>query len=230
MNLYKNKIRLLTIIIVFLIVNSSIIFDIQNHPVPWAGNFITGLQEGHIPQVLLMWNLPIYTLLIAGDKLYFEKKDKLLKLKLMRSKHYILKHLIYIAIYTFIIFTSILLINLILALIFFHGNTHDFSLTSLMTINTPYLTVIFYSVLNGLYFSSITVLTSLFGLLFKRVVDLYAFSFAFHFCIVTLYSSKMLQAFNEYRDQLLKFTLFHYALVFILCFLIYTFYNKKDNI
>lgn len=131
---------------------------------PAMGSFLAGSSHGHIAQMLLIWILPIYLMVIYSDSyirevqfgynnIVFSKTDR----KTMIKQKYILSFLI-----PFLISFVSLSVNFILAHIIFYGGTNmqqmdtyaDFFQTFIrMCLNNPnkaYLLYIFvYSIISG---------------------------------------------------------------------------------
>lgn len=127
------------------------------HPV--VGSFLTGSGQGHISQMLLVWMMPIYLMIIYSDSyirevrygynnIIFSKTDR----KTIIRQKYILSFLV-----PFLISLVSLIVNFILAQIIFHGGTENIEYLSpesvkvyLINPNITYLVyILIYSLVSG---------------------------------------------------------------------------------
>ncbi|WP_214766115.1 MULTISPECIES: hypothetical protein [unclassified Exiguobacterium] len=217
LNLYKNRMsRILFLIIVcipmveiFLLTRQQQLSDEVYQPV--FASFLTGSSIGHAPQIILLWFLPIYLLLLGGDNAIQDYKTGYRKILISKigRKAYFAQKLFISFVTSFCTILTSLMLNLVLVHIVFWGGTlsggktelkfddnplFNFSIANPLT--TALLYIIFFSLIAGL----VGMLGTSISLFFLDKKIAYAATFFVWFLLVLKKDSilLLLQPFTEY--------------------------------
>lgn len=177
---------------------------------PTVASFLSGSSQGHIAQMLLIWILPLYLLLIYSDFYILEKKigySNITYSKISRKELLKVRFLLSFSLPFAILFASLLL-NFVLSLIIFHGGqsflglemyTDSHSLLSI-SLKHPYITYIIYIVAFSFLAGGYGVMCSALSLLFPSYK--YVYPMAFFIWIIQIMSpyslTYIMQPFIEY--------------------------------
>ncbi len=206
---------------------------------PSKASFLSGSSQGHVAQMLLIWVLPIYFLIIYSDFYIQEKKlgysnitfTKLSKKKFLSIRFFVTFFL------PFTIVLISLLLNFILAVVIFHGgqsfqgmesysNPHPLLSYSL---NNPYLAYIGYIFIFSLIAGCCGVICTSLSLLFSKYKHVYSIAFFIWIIQIILPNSLtyLIQPFIEYGfDRIIPASILFSSIVIIL-FVSSWFYKVK---
>ncbi len=226
MNIYKQRnTKIATLIIVGLMMFDIIINYISSQGTftPWIASFMSASGEGHIAQVTLWYFTPLIVLLLITEIGFDRKVSGLLNIELMRNKHAPIMLLLKTTIISTTIFVTAIVLNFVFTLIVFHGQTFDKSLTEIANSETnmailglkwqvtnPYITLVFYSLINIIYWISITIFTYGIGLIVNKKIELYVVSLVIYYIVLmTINPLICIQPFTEFSfsDVALRFLL-----------------------
>lgn len=211
--------------------------------VPWVANFLTSTSEGHIPQMILWFLLPLFTLTLVSDIGIEGKCTNLFQAKLIRNKNIILKEALFVFGFTMLVFIIIFLYNTVLTEIIFAGGTFDFDKMEVIgngglqgflnpgwQYDNIYLTLGIYMLLSSL-FASITALVSYFlGFILNKRSELYIVSFVIYFLLnIILTLTRIVQPFTELPIAIMGKSLISYIIISVLIIIIsYVLTMKRD--
>lgn len=211
----------------------------------YTSSFLSGSTEGHLPQILLLWYLPIFLMIIVSSN-YIEEKSKkydYIIISKIGKKQYILNKFSESFFVSSIIIFVTLLMNFIMCLIFFNTeinskgfmetNWPENTLYSLEQTN-PYITYIIFllvvSLIAGLY-SMVCVGISL---VFPDKKIVYPLTFLVWFVQVLIQNGSLMdifQPYTEYNFEHVLTILTRTILVAgIIIFITYFYAVKKDEV
>jgi hypothetical protein len=239
LNYNKTKI---VIALIFLIPMIDILLNYNDYSgmiLPYLGTFLSGSSQGHIPQILLVWFLPVFMLIMCGDSYLDDYKTGyryIMGTKKGRSNYY-QKTLLGNMLLSFVAVVISLLVNMLLAFILFNNGDFDLGLTidilpenSLYTfaLTYPYLTNVIYIIVFGLFASLCTGCSTVICWIFPNKTYAYPLSFIVWFLhIIGLGTSlpMIVQPFNEvYFDEYIK--TFSFTVLFFICVIFIGFVYK----
>lgn len=207
---------------------------------PSKASFLSGTSQGHVAQMLLIWVLPLYLLIIYSDFHIQEKKigySNILLTKLSR-KQFLSTRFFLSFFLPFIIILISLVINFALSIIVFHGGQsfqgmESFSDTnqSLLTVslNNPYLVYIVYILIFSLIAGGCGIICTSLSFLFTKYKYVYSIAFFIWIIQIILPNSLtyLMQPFIEYGfDKIIPASSFFIFIVIVL-FLSAWFYKVK---
>ncbi|HET7627692.1 MAG TPA: hypothetical protein VFK44_04805 [Bacillales bacterium] len=201
-------------------------FGVELHPA--SAFFLSGSTIGHTAQILLLWFLPFYSLLIGAEDAIQDKKTGYRNLLISKAgrKNYVLEKLMTSFVVSFAVLFTALFVNFALCFLFFANGTSmhgleeikmpDRSLFSL-SIAHPYLTVLLFSLAASLLAGCAGMLGASVSLFFADRKFAYTAAFFIWFLLVLRDPSLMLvfQPFAEYGFDVLVPTFLFSLTVFI---------------
>ncbi|QTL52612.1 DUF2705 family protein [Priestia aryabhattai] len=206
---------------------------------------LVGMSEGHIPQILLFWFLPIYTLVLCTDSYIQDVKTGMNNLIISRKgkRAYFLNKLYSSFLIPFVVMFVALLINLILAFIINAGETGSSGLlemnnseNKLFTFSQHYPLLI-----NIIFLINVSFFTGLAGLLGLSISIMfpdrkytYPLSFFIWFILVALPNhtvTMVMQPFTEYDyDYIGSSWVVNFLILFIITIVAYFYKEKTDEL
>lgn len=105
-------------------------FDYKELIHPTYAAFLSGSTEGHVGQMIIIWILPLYIMIIIGDSYIQEKRVGFIYFKLQRAqkRRILLTDIKLTFAATCIMFAIVLLLNLLLSYLIFHGGKDFYDL------------------------------------------------------------------------------------------------------
>ncbi|WP_047980203.1 DUF2705 family protein [Ornithinibacillus contaminans] len=247
--LYKNKLSRIIFFIILLIPCIEIVqlllmkFTQGTEFNPAFAFYLAGSSRGHVAQILLLWFLPLFLLLLCSDDAIQDYKTgykNILISKTGRKKYYLTKLLssFLVSFFTMLITLSI---NFILVNLLFWNGTYTKGLTEIVLANNllfnlsiehPYLTDLFFTLLVCTLAGFAGVVGSSFSQFFNDKKYTYTATFFVWFLLVLKEKSLMFlfQPFAEYGFEVLMPILFLTLSVFIIIPLGVYIYEVKYNV
>lgn len=214
---------------------------------PAMAAFLSGNSRAHLPQMLLLWNLPIFLLILVGDNYIEERKKGVSAIIITKvgKRKYIIGKLIEGFTVSSIVMFSALLINYLLAIILFKEGVYDKQMFRGVE-NQPINQLLLYSAhhKNIVYFGFLLVATFLSGLcgmvctavclIFPEKIIAYPIAFLLWFLFVTIKGSSVMnlfQPFTEYDyDYLLPIFIKYISLAIFVILISYIVKVRRDEI
>ncbi|MGG0430395.1 DUF2705 family protein [Priestia megaterium] len=206
---------------------------------------LAGMSAGHIPQILLFWFLPIYTLILCSDSYIQDVKTGVNNLIISRKgkRAYLLNNFYSSFLIPFLVMFIALLINLILAWIV-NSNGHESS--GLLEMNNPKNELFSFSqqhplLINVIFLINVSFFTGLAGLLGLSISMIfpdrkytYPLAFFIWFILVALPNhtiTMVMQPFTEYDyNYVISSWLFNFIILFIITIVAYIYKEKTDEL
>lgn len=196
---------------VWLLLSEYLKHDVVYYPAMAA--FLSGNTQGHLTQTLLLWNLPLFLLILVGDN-YIEERKKgfsgILITKIGKRK-YIFGKLIEGFTVSSIVMFSVLIINFVLSFIFFKNGLEDKGLH--LSIDSTPINELFVFAMhhkNLAYFLFLLVATFLSGLcgmvctavclVFPEKIIAYPIAFLLWFLFVIRNSGSLMDLFQPFTE------------------------------
>lgn len=225
----SDKKKLGMILILFLIPSLEVIQILYDHmamgmplPYPLYATFLSGYSRGHILQVLYLWFLPIYLVILSGEESMEDFRTGYKNILLCKGgkTRYIKDKLKAGFFIPFFIVMCGLVLNLIVIQVVCHNGTYllyggeymVYDSTSMpgtllfeMSYSHPLLTNIVYIGIAALFAGLIGMLGTIFAVVLHDRKLVYAFTFALWFVPILFKNSFMLvfQPFSEYGFQVI---------------------------
>ncbi|OEQ03090.1 hypothetical protein [Listeria monocytogenes] len=177
--------------------------------------FLAGSSRGHITQILLLWFLPVLSLLLGADSSIQEYQTGVRNIIINKigKKSYILQKLAVSFILCFITMFTTLLLNFILVSIIFLGGTYKMGLNGLGSLNTlfdfsiqnPYLADIGFGFMACLMAGMAGLIATSSSLFFLNKKFAYPAAFFIWFLMILPNNSIMFifQSFTEYGFEII---------------------------
>lgn len=172
--------------------------------------FLSAASIGHAPQIILLWCLPLYLLLLGVDDAVQDAQTgyKFILITKVGKKKYIQEKMITAFIMSFFVMLTSLLINFVILLIIFHDGTFMKGLENAhlegnilfnWSIANPYLTVLIFILVASILAGFCGLVGAALSLLFKDKKLAYTMTFFTWFMLVLNKKSLMLifQPFSE---------------------------------
>lgn len=249
MNSYLNRLvlskkTLLILILIFLFPLIDIIMLVNNFSgnnlVSYLAAFLAGSSEGHLSQIILIWFLPIYLLIMCGDNYIQDIKTGYRYIVITKKgrKSYYNTMLLGNMLFAFIVILVSLIVNLILTILLFKNGTFDKGLTASPTnlaeyaLIYPILTNVLYIVLFSIYASICCGFSTVICWLFPDV------KYAYPICFFIWYSqilggltsmAMIFQPFNEITFDGFINVITRTMLLFISIILVGYIFKVKSN-
>lgn len=232
-------------------------FDYWLHPEAYGGklskenllhpafaSFLSGTSQGHVAQMLLIWILPLYLLLIYSDFYILEKKIGYSNIVFSKvSRNILLKTRFLLSFFLpFIIILSSLLLNFVLSLIVFKGGQsfmglemypdHNGILLSL-SLKHPNITYTIYLLVFSTLAGCCGLLCSALSLLLPNYKYVYPTSFFIWIIQIMLPNSLtyLMQPFIEYGfEEIIPASILFISIVFIFSLLAWRYKVKFDEL
>lgn len=211
---------------------------------PAAASFLSGSSMGHIAQMLLIWILPLYLLLIYSDFYILEKKIGYSNITYSRfSRKDLLKNRFLLSfLLPFIILFTSLLLNFVLALIIFRGgqsflgmemyvDSHGHLLA--LSLKHPYVTYMIYLLVFSILAGCYGVMCLALSLLLPNYKYVYPIAFLIWIIqIMSPYSlSYLMQPFIEYGfKEIIPASIIFFAIIAIFFLSAWRYKVKYDEI
>ncbi|AXC55055.1 DUF2705 family protein [Bacillus subtilis] len=214
----KNKLTIIifTIIILIPCVDISLLLVTNTNYHPAFAFFLSGTSVGHASQMILLWFLPIYFLLLCSDDSIQDYKTGYYHILISKvgRKKYCLEKIFTSFVVSFLTMFSSLLINFLLVQIFFFKGTFKNDLdqikfpdNSLYTFSMahPYVAIMLFSIICCIMSGFVGALGSSLSLFFRNKKYAYPASFFIWFLLILKKNSLMLlfQPFTEYGFNVL---------------------------
>lgn len=174
--------------------------------------FLCGHSRGHIAQIIIMWFLPIFMLLLYSDKTINEIKSNYYSTEMVKNNEnkYIINKLLSSFVIGFMVMITALILNLLLSAILFSGGEKicvdikpiDGHYVLLGWQNEhPLLTNIIYDLICAFFSGIIMSMSTMMGFLIKDKKITYIASFIVWFWLISTKLSvvQVLQPFTEYE-------------------------------
>jgi hypothetical protein len=232
-------------------------FDYWLHPEAYGGklsrenllhpayaSFLSGTSQGHVAQMLLIWILPLYILLIYSDFYILEKKigySHITYTKCSRSE--LLKARFFLSFFLpFIILLFSLLLNFVLSLIIFNGGQNfmglemypDHNVTLLtLSLKHPYIAYIIYLFVFAILAGCCGLMCTALSLLFPHYKYVYPAAFFIWILQIMLPNSLtyLMQPFIEYGfREIIPAGILFVAIVFIFLLSAWQYKVKFDEL
>lgn len=239
-----SKIVLSVLIIIPIFDIIQILYEQRENPeklIPYTALFLNGITTNHLFQIILLWFLPIYLLLIVGDDVIQDYDTGYRNILICNygKKVYIQEKLLTSFIISFLAVFISLLINFILVhIVFIHGtyNMFDFEPTNLVEklgAEHPYITVVLFNFITCILAGLGGMLGTAFSMLFHNRKIAYASTTLIWFLLICKKKSLVfiMQPFAEYDFNIL-IPIFAKTLILIIgiVYTVYIFEVKNDEI
>lgn len=240
----KNKLSILIFFIVLLIPCIDVFVILSSHTKyhPAYAFFLSGTSIGHAAQMILLWFLPLYFLLLCSDDSIQDYKTgyyNILISKLGRRKYCIGKVLTsFIISFSTMIFS--LLINFILVQIYFFNGSFKNDLDKIafpdnslytFSMSHPYIAVLFFSIICSIMAGLVGALGASISLLFLDKRYAYPACIFTWFLFVLKKDSLMyvVQPFSEYGFNVILPALFFFTFIFLIIIIAIIIYKVNYN-
>lgn len=216
--------------------NSSEVFH------PAFAFFLTGSSIGHAPQIMLIWFLPIYFLmLLADDPIQdYQTGYRYILISKIGKKKYVLHKMLLSFVLSFVTMLVALAVNFMTVSIIFSGGTFTKGVMELniegnalfqFSVNHPYITILVFSIISCFMAGFAGLLGSSMSLFFLDRKYAYAASFLVWFLMILKRDSivYLFQPFTEYGLDVLIPTILFAKFVFLLIAIFVFVYEVKYN-
>jgi len=216
--------------------------DVMFHPA--FASFLSGMSQGHVAQILLLWFLPIYLLILCADDSIQDAETgykKILLIKISKKKYYNEKLLFSFIVSSGSMFLT-LLFNFILVTLFFHGGTYKNGLDGIelsenwlftFSLNHPYYALLLFSLMAIILAGFAGVLGASMSLLFSDRKFSYTATFFIWFVLILRKNSLMFvfQPFAEYGlEVILPIFFTAIGLISMIAILVLYYEVKRDEL
>lgn len=245
--LIHNRKTQLMILLITLIVLSDILILINNFSSAWLiphlATFLAGSSMGHIPQIILIWFLPVFLLIMGSDNYIQDYKTgyrNIVASKEGRKRYY--KTMLFGNMsFTFLVIVLSLLLNMIIAYLVFKEGTYDMGNSLSIYSENPLFTLVYsyplasnivYIIIFGFFASLCAGMATAISWIFPDVKYTYPLSFAIWFSQILglRYSIALIfQPFNEVYLEDFIIIFIKSAILFITIIIFAFIYKVKSN-